>query len=256
MDLGTVWFVTGIDTGIGKSVATGFLARSLLDNGIRVITQKLVQTGNCDESEDIAVHRRLMGIGMMQEDREKLTAPQIFRYPASPHLAAELEGRQVDLPRITAATHTLQESYQVVLVEGAGGLMVPLTRDVLTIEYIAERRYPVVLVTTSRLGSINHTLLSLLALREYGLTLYALVFNAADDDGNATVAAGTRRLLCHVIATQYPRARWVDVPVLTSLTRASTVSDVHPNYLNSASKVSSARQESGAIAHFWGRGNR
>ena len=88
-----VYFVSGIDTNIGKSYATGYLARKWNEAGIRTITQKLVQTGNEDVSEDIELHRRLMGTGWLPEDREKLTMPEIFSYPCSPHLACRFVGR-------------------------------------------------------------------------------------------------------------------------------------------------------------------
>lgn len=209
-----VYFITGIDTGIGKTVATGFLAQCLLARGVKVITQKLVQTGNVGDSEDIAEHRRIMGVGTLAEDRQHTTAPQIFSYPASPHLAAELDGRRLDIDAITAATTHLAQRYDVVLLEGAGGLMVPLTRGLLTIEYVAARHYPAILVTSSRLGSINHTLLSFLALQRYALGLYALVFNAIHDTASAPIAASTRELFRRILATDFPRARWIDLPVL------------------------------------------
>ena len=76
-------FITGIDTDAGKSYATGWLARGMLDAGINVITQKFVQTGNEEFSEDIEVHRRLMGTGILPEDMLHITAPEIFTYPDS-----------------------------------------------------------------------------------------------------------------------------------------------------------------------------
>ena len=140
-----VYFVTGIDTGIGKTFATGVMARYLHERGFRVITQKLVQTGNVGYSEDLDMHRRLMGTGPLPEDEAGWTRPAIFSFPASPHLAAELDGRTVDLEAIAAATRHLAERYEYVLVEGAGGPAVPLTRDLLTIDYVAEKAYPVIL---------------------------------------------------------------------------------------------------------------
>ena len=83
-----VYFVSGIDTDAGKSYATGFLAREWNKNGQRTITQKLIQTGNVGHSEDIDLHRRIMGIPFTKEDEEGLTMPEIFSYPASPHLTS------------------------------------------------------------------------------------------------------------------------------------------------------------------------
>ena len=112
-------------------------------------------------SEDIELHRRIMGCGLLEEDRSGLTMPEIFTYPCSPHLASEIDGRDIDFHKIRTATETLSENYDAVLLEGAGGLMVPLTRDMLTIDYVSEMNYPLILVTSGRLGSINHTLLSI-----------------------------------------------------------------------------------------------
>ena len=91
-----VYFVSGIDTNIGKSYATGYLAREWNKNGIRTITQKFIQTGNTELSEDIELHRKLMGTGLLPEDKEGLTMPEIFTYPCSPHLAAEIDKRAID----------------------------------------------------------------------------------------------------------------------------------------------------------------
>lgn len=96
--------VSGIDTDIGKTVATGLIARSLLDQGYRVSTQKMVQTGCVGISEDIAEHRRLMGIGLTEEDHSGLSCPYLFADPCSPHLAAELSGKRIDPARTLSAT--------------------------------------------------------------------------------------------------------------------------------------------------------
>lgn len=178
---GQIYFVSGIDTEIGKTYATGFLAKLWTEQGKKVITQKLIQTGNADISEDIQKHREIMGQGWFQEDHDKLTMPEIFSYPASPHLATRLDNREIDFQKIENATQTLAERFEIVLLEGAGGLMVPLTTSLLTIDYVAQHQFPVILVTSGRLGSINHTLLSLEALKSRGLKLKALVYNLKDE---------------------------------------------------------------------------
>lgn len=172
-----VLFVTGIDTNIGKTFATGMIARTLAGQGKKVITQKMIQTGCQDISEDIEMHRRIQGIPFTEEDKAGLTCPYIFTYPCSPHMAAARDKREIDLSVITAATHRLQEKYEYVLLEGAGGLMVPNDFNSLTIDYVKEQGYPVVLVTSGKLGSINHTLLSLYACKQYGIPVKALVYN-------------------------------------------------------------------------------
>ena len=206
-----VYFVSGIDTDIGKTVATGMLAKQLLQQGKSVITQKPVQTGCRDIAEDIAVHRKIMGIPMQEADKQKLTMPEIFSYPASPHLAARLDGRALDLDKIRTATQQLAAQYEIVLVEGAGGLMVPLTENLLTIDYIQQQAYPVILVTSGQLGSINHTLLSFAALKQYGIQLHSLIFNHIHDSKDETVAGDTLEYLKGRLKDEFPEAKWQEL---------------------------------------------
>ena len=206
-----VYFVSGIDTDIGKTVATGMLAKQLLQQGKSVITQKPVQTGCQNIADDIAVHRNIMGIPMQEADKQKLTMPEIFSYPASPHLAARLDGRTLDLDKIRTATQQLAAQYEIVLVEGAGGLMVPLTEDLLTIDYVQQQAYPVILVTSGRLGSINHTLLSFSALKQYGIQLHSLIFNHIHDSKDETVAGDTLEYLKGRLKDEFPEAQWQEL---------------------------------------------
>ena len=206
-----VYFVSGIDTDIGKTVATGVLAKKLLQQGKSVITQKPVQTDCQNIADDIAVHRNIMGIPMQEADKQRLTMPEIFSYPASPHLAARLDGRALDLHKIRTATEQLAAQYEIVLVEGAGGLMVPLTENLLTIDYIQQQAYPVILVTSGRLGSINHTLLSFSALKQYGISLYSLIFNHIHDSKDETVASDTLEYLKGRLKDEFPEAKWQEL---------------------------------------------
>ena len=206
-----VYFVSGIDTDIGKTVATGVLAKQLLHQGKSVITQKPVQTGCQNIADDIAVHRKIMGISLQEADKQRLTMPEIFSYPASPHLAARLDGRALDLNKIRTATQQLAAQYEIVLVEGAGGLMVPLTEDLLTIDYVQQQAYPVILVISGRLGSINHTLLSFVALKQYGISLHSLIFNHIHDSKDETVAGDTLEYLKGRLKDEFPEAQWQEL---------------------------------------------
>ena len=205
-------FVSGIDTDAGKSYATGWIARQMMDRGLRVATLKLVQTGNEGSSEDIAVHRRIMGTDL-PEDAELITAPQIFSYPASPHLATRIDGREIDFDRIDRCAELLAERYDMVLIEGAGGLMVPLTDEMLTIEYPQKRGIGVVLVTNGRLGSINHTILSLEALERRGMRIDTVAYNHYFDN-DPVIAPDTRNFIARYVERHFPATRIVDIPSL------------------------------------------
>ncbi len=172
-----IYFITGIDTGIGKTHVTGLLARFLLARNVRVITQKLVQTGNTGRSEDIEAHRAMMGGMVFPEDAEGLTAPVILPYPASPHLAAELENTRIDVDAITRASAMLDARYDVVLLEGAGGPAAPLRRGLWQLDYAAGLGYRMILVASGRLGALNHTFLALEAMERRRVALAGIVFN-------------------------------------------------------------------------------
>ena len=215
----SVLFISGIDTDIGKTYATGLLARALQAQGVSVITQKLVQTGistaangELGIADDILTHRRLMGIDLQPCDVDHSTCPHRYEKPASPHLAAELSDRPpLDIDIITAATQRLQQDYKVVLLEGAGGLLVPITTQLLSLDYIAAQGYPVVLVTSGRLGSINHTLLSLEAITQRGLRVHSVIYNHIHDD-DEQIAASTRAFLQQHLEQHYPQTHWLTLP--------------------------------------------
>ena len=172
-----ILFITGIDTGIGKTYATGLLARFLLQQGKSVITQKIIQTGCEHTSEDIILHRKIMGINFTEEDKKNLTNPYIFTFPSSPHLAARRENVTIDTNTITTATEILAKKYDHVLIEGVGGIMVPLTDEITLLDYISERLYPILIISSSRLGSINHTLMTIEILKNRNLEVRGIIYN-------------------------------------------------------------------------------
>lgn len=200
--------MSGIDTDAGKTYITGIIARRLMESGVSVATQKFIQTGNVGESEDIVVHRRIMEIAPLPEDRDGTTAPIIFSYPASAQLAARIDGRDIDLSLIEKSTEVLASRYDVVFVEGAGGLMVPITDDYFTIDYVAEHHLPIILVTNGVLGSINHTILSLEAIRNRGIELHSVVYNTYFDN-DETIAEDTSGFIKRYIARHFPNAEYV-----------------------------------------------
>ena len=207
-----VFFVSGIDTDAGKSYATGFLAREWNKNGRRTITQKFIQTGNVGHSEDIDLHRQLMEIPFTEEDKEGLTMPEIFSYPASPLLASRLDKRPIDFDKIKRATETLSERYDTVLLEGAGGLMVPLTEELLTIDYIAREQYPLIFVTSGKLGSINHTLLSFEAIQKRGIVLDTVLYNLYPTVEDKTIQEDTMNFIKQWLKKNFPQTQFMVVP--------------------------------------------
>lgn len=203
------FFVSGVDTDAGKTYITSHMAAQLKAEGVDVITQKPVQTGCTGMAEDIEEHRRVMGCGLLPDDKEGLTCTYLFRKPASPALAARMEGAEIDPARIDADTRALAARHEVVLVEGAGGLMVPLRDDLLTIDYVATRHMPLILVTTSKLGGINHALLSIEACKTHNVDLRIVVFNRLPGDEDV-MADDSLSEISKFTARAFPEAKVID----------------------------------------------
>lgn len=211
--MGKSIFISGIDTDAGKSYATAWLGLQLRASGLKVMTQKFIQTGNAGESDDIKTHRRLMGDDIAGEPWS-LTAPEIYSYPASPHLSARIDNRPVDISKIDNARRALEQQCDILLVEGAGGLMVPLSDDMLTIDYPHQTDMPVALVTNGRLGSINHTILSVEAFEHRGMRLEYLLYNRYYDSLDMTIAADAFEYISRYVKSRYPDVEIICVPVM------------------------------------------
>lgn len=212
-DMPDVAFVTGIGTDVGKSYATGWIARELMKNHpeSKIITQKLIQTGNKDFSEDIEVHRKIMGTGFFSRDLDHTTAPLILSYPASPELAARLDNVTVDYSVASKSTNKLKEEFDYVLIEGAGGLMVPLLHRYLTLDYVIDNNLPVIIVTNGQLGSINHTLLTLEVLANRGVKIYGVVYNPYFDK-DKIISEDTVKYLREWIKEKLPETYFILMP--------------------------------------------
>lgn len=172
-------FVTGTDTGVGKTVITGCLFRYLTEKGYNVITQKWVQTGaGSVYSSDIKIHFK---ISKQDLNRKKglfaLILPNIFKTPSSPHLACRLEKRKISAAKIKKSFKSLSSKFDFVIVEGVGGALVPISKEKLAIDIVKELKLPVLVVAGNKLGAINHTLLTIEALKSRKIRILGLIFN-------------------------------------------------------------------------------
>ncbi len=172
-----IFFVAGTDTGVGKTFFCAGLARELYQRQVDVLCQKWVTSGTGEVSEDLAFCYKAMGRSGYSCRQGTFEAPYTFRFPASPHLAAEKEGRQVDIEALLKATEELSRRCEILLIEGVGGIMVPLTRNLLLIDLVKRLHIPVIVVARAGLGTINHTLLTIEALNARSIALAGLVFN-------------------------------------------------------------------------------
>ncbi len=157
---------------------TGMLARNIYRKEKSVITMKFIQTGcNYIISEDIMIHRKIMNIPLLEEDKKRLTCPYVLKYPSSPHLAAKLEGEKIRISKIDRCINQLTKKYKNIIIEGAGGIYVPLTEEITLLDWLKKERIPVIVVTTPRLGSINHTLLTIETLLQNNIPIKKIIYN-------------------------------------------------------------------------------
>jgi dethiobiotin synthase len=174
-------FITGTDTGIGKTIVAAGLLRSLRQRKIDAVPMKPVQTGAERRgtrlvAPDLEFSLAVSGYKPSPEEIA-LMAPYLYEPACSPHLAARLANNYPEISRIKDCCNKLLKTHKAVLVEGAGGIMVPINERQMMLELMVSLDYPVVLVARFGLGTINHTLLSIQALRNAGLNLLGVVFN-------------------------------------------------------------------------------
>lgn len=165
------FFVTGTDTDVGKTTLAATLALGLRATGRTVAPMKPVQTG-CTDGE--APDLRFVLNALYQPLRREML-PYAFDPPCSPHLAAALAGQTIDLGVIRDAFAALRSSHDAVVVEGAGGVLVPLNSEATILDLMEDLALPVVLATRPNLGTLNHTLLTLQAIRGRGLDVAGFV---------------------------------------------------------------------------------
>ncbi|HEX5592783.1 MAG TPA: dethiobiotin synthase [Solirubrobacterales bacterium] len=186
-------FVTGTSTEVGKTVVAAVLAHTLAAEGKRVAVFKPAVTGLEEEGEtDHALLRRASGSSQGDEE----IAPYRYDPPASPHLAAELAGGEIEPERLRQVARAAAAGADAIVCEGVGGLLVPLAPTYLVRDLTADLGYPLVIVASPGLGTINHTLLTLESARAAGLEVAAVVLNPwpenpseIERDNRETIAA-------------------------------------------------------------------
>lgn len=172
-------FITATDTGAGKTLVTGFLARYLCKRGLKVITQKWIATGERGNfSADTGKHLEIMGKTKRDiQDYLTLVSPYTFKKACSPHLAARAENRRISVNKIIKSFSVLSKQFDFVLVEGTGGVLVPFNQKRWVIDIAKELDLSVLLVVQNKLGAINHTLLTIEALKSRKIKILGMLFN-------------------------------------------------------------------------------
>ncbi len=177
-------FVTGTDTGVGKTLVACALIHALCKRGVKVVPMKPIAAGASEHAGRLAnddTVALLQSAGLDASWAEKVT-PVLLREPMAPHIAAEREGRTLALAFLGPALERLAAVGDFILVEGVGGFRVPLAARLDTVDLARAVGFPVVLVVGLRLGCLNHALLTAQAIEAAGLTLAGWVANAIDPD--------------------------------------------------------------------------
>lgn len=170
------FFVTGTNTDIGKTFITAGLASVSTSLGLKTAVMKPVQTGTDDYPPDLDEIRSLAP--QIEEIQPSIAMPFTFPLAASPHLAAREQGSKIDPAIILDAFKALKaEACDTVLVEGAGGIYVPIVGEYTMLNLIKELNIPVILVGTVELGAINHALLSIAALQNADIEIAGIILN-------------------------------------------------------------------------------
>lgn len=209
-------FIAGTDTGVGKTLVAAAVARMLRARAIDAAPMKPAQTGGEPDrarpgrliAPDLEFALAACGLSPGDEERA-LMAPWLFEPACSPHLAARLAGRSIEVAKISDCFERLAARHRCLVVEGAGGLLVPLNETETMLDLMRALALPVLIVARGGLGTINHTLLSIRACREAGLNVLGFAVNDAEPAGGGGELART-------IRQDNPRAieRFAQAPLL------------------------------------------
>ncbi len=156
------YFITGIGTGIGKTLVSAILTEKL-----QADYWKPIQSGDLEQSDSLKINK------LICNSKTKIH-PERYRlnHPLSPHLSAKMDGVEIELKQIN-----LPETENSLIIEGAGGLMVPLNDQELILDLIKKLNIEIILVSQNYLGSINHTLLTINTLKQHNITIKGIIFN-------------------------------------------------------------------------------
>lgn len=168
-------FITGTDTGAGKTYVSSLLVKALRAEGVDAVGYKPIC---CGGREDAYALQHASG-GTVDLDRVN---PCYLRTAAAPYVAGMFESRELEVPPLIQGAKDLGDDYEVVIAEGVGGWQVPILKDYMVADFAKELGWPVILVVGNRLGALNQTLLTVQSMRSIGVEPAGLIFNHLDDE--------------------------------------------------------------------------
>ena len=178
------YFVTGTDTGVGKTAITAGIAGSLRNLGVNVGVMKPIATGYQQKtgykSSDVTILAEAAGI----KDPEDLINPVFLPIPTSPYDASKLLSVPIDMPLILTKFKKLLSLHDVILIEGIGGIMTPITKNFFVADMIKAMAIETIIVTRATLGTLNHTVMTCKMCKDYDIKVKGLVINNFDEKGS------------------------------------------------------------------------
>lgn len=184
-------FVTGTDTGVGKTEVACAILRDARGRGIDVVGMKPAQSGVVAGERSDAERLRDAAEGA---EPIEIVCPYSFGAPLAPAVAARLEGRRVDFPRLVREANALAARHAALVVEGAGGLLVPLAEERTFADLAVALGLPVLVVARAGLGTVNHTALTVEALRRRDLAIAGIVLNGGASEEDPSVPHNAREI--------------------------------------------------------------
>jgi dethiobiotin synthetase len=213
-------FITGTDTGVGKTLVACALAATFSRQRKRVGVMKPCETGGGDD------HRRLIAASGRALD-DGLVCPYRFRAPVAPEVAARIAGKRIEIQRILWAFSMLQKESELMIVEGAGGLLVPLTRRAVMADLAGALRLPVLIVARPTLGTINHTLLTVEAAHRRQIQVLGVVFSHQSRTRDASGATNAEAIARHGKVRVFGTLPWLSKKVQKSADELEQITRKH-----------------------------
>ena len=177
------YFITGTDTDVGKTIITAGMARAFADLGVKIGVMKPFAAGEQHVSDFQSEDTQILAKAARVTDSEKLLNPQFFPIPASPFTASQNLGIDVDLDLVLNSYKKLSEKYDVMLVEGMGGLMTPILKDYFVANLISDMNSEAIIVSRSRIGTVNHTVMTAKLCSQFKVSVAGIIINNFDTEG-------------------------------------------------------------------------
>ncbi|MBI5400451.1 dethiobiotin synthase [Candidatus Saganbacteria bacterium] len=165
-------FITGTDTGVGKTFVTSLIAQHFRSDGLDVGVMKPISTGPANENDAVWLKKTLQ-----LDDPIDLINPISLKHPLAPYPAATMDNRQLTMSPIFKAYKKLCKLHDMILVEGIGGVLVPITKNYFVADMIKDFGLPTIIVARAKLGTINHTLLTIAALKKRKIPILGVIIN-------------------------------------------------------------------------------